>query len=84
MPSKSQHGRNKRTVRNKPRVVPAAAVTPAPKPAVSPAPAVTAAALTRTAAVAASHPYLMADLKRIGLLTGIIVVVMLVLYFVMT
>ncbi|MFH0942057.1 MAG: hypothetical protein V1823_03435 [Chloroflexota bacterium] len=88
MPSKSQHGRNKRTVRNKPRVVPATAVSPGPKPAVSPAPVVTGAASPRTAVVAAAapagYPSLMADLKRVGLLAGIILVVMLVLYKVMS
>lgn len=96
---KSQHSRGKRTSRTKPRVSPVAAVSSSPGQAASQSPAATGAispkpvasprpaASSRGGAVAAqapAYPYLMSDLKRIGILTGIVVVVMVVLYFVLT
>lgn len=89
---KSQRRKSKRTIHNKPRVLPAAAVAASPSPVVTPHPVVSGAASPKPAApprpamaLAPSHPYhLMADLKRIGLLTGIALVILIVLYFILT
>lgn len=97
---KSQHSRGKRTVRNKPRVSPVAAVSTTPGQAVPPSPAATGGvspkliaspkpvaalkAAVQPKALPPAYPYLMSDLKRVGILTGIVIVIMAVLYVVLT
>ena len=97
---KSQHSRGKRTVRNKPRVSPAAAVSATPGQAVPQAPAATGTgspklvaspkpvaslkAAAQPKALPPAYPYLMSDLKRIGILTGVVIVILAVLYVVLT
>ena len=92
MPAKSRHGKGKHTTRSKRKVVRAVVDTQGQPQAVSPV-----AAETRSKAVAApvatshrtvvpvmSHPYLAGDLKRTGLLAGVMLVLLLVLYFVLS
>ena len=89
---KSHHSRGKRTNRNKQRVMPVAAVSTttagtASQPAVkAPAPSVHPASPSHASAAVASalaYPDLMSDLKKIGILAGIAVVILLILYFVL-
>ncbi|MFA5316259.1 MAG: hypothetical protein WC369_02410 [Dehalococcoidales bacterium] len=80
MPAKSQHGKSKRTARSKRKGVRTPSVILSQKPAVLPSVAVPSVVLPR-AATSASYPYLTADLKRVGLLSGIILIILLVLYF---
>jgi hypothetical protein len=97
MPGKSKHGKGKRYQINKKRNIarqntvatPAAATAAAPKPAaaLAAAPAVKAPA-GKAAALAASmktdqYAHVPGDLRRIGLLTGIIIIILIVLRFVM-
>jgi len=91
MPGKSKHGKGKRYQLNKKRNIPrqnpvaapAAATAAVPKPSVT----LTAAPAGKTSASSASiktdqYAYVPGDLRRIGLLLGIIVVILIVLRFV--
>jgi hypothetical protein len=97
MPGKSRHGKGKRYQYNKKRNIPrqdgiaaptattavAAAATPKPAAAIPAAPAKKAAAASASAAaIANQYTYIPSDLKRIGILTGIIIVILFVLYFI--
>ena len=92
MPAKSRQGKGKHTARSKRKGLRAAVVDQGQPQAVSPV-----AAKARSEAVAApadaphkavvpavSHPYLAGDLKRTGLLAGVMLVLLLVLYFVLS
>jgi hypothetical protein len=93
MPGKSRHGKGKRyqysKKRNIPRqntvAAPTAATAEAPKPAatVPTAPAGKAAA-SPAGAKANHYAYVTGDLRRIGILTGIIIVILFALYFILT
>jgi hypothetical protein len=92
MPAKSRHGKGKRTTRSKRKVVRAAVDTQSQPQAVSPvaaearseAVAAPAGASHRAVVPAMSHPYLAGDLRRTGLLAGVMLVLLLVLYFVLS
>ena len=60
------------------------AVSPVAAKTRSEAPAAPADASHRAAVPAMSHPYLAGDLKRTGLLAGVMLVLLLVLYFVLS
>jgi hypothetical protein len=93
MPGKSRHGKGKRYQSSKKRNIPrpntvaqpAAATAIAPKPAatVTMAPAGKAVA-SPASATANQYAYVTGDLRRIGILTGIIIVILIVLYFALT
>ena len=91
MPAKSRHGKGKHTTRSKRKVVRAVVDTQGQPQAVSPVAAevrsetvaVPAGASRRAIAPVVSHPYLAGDLKRTGLLAGVMLVLLLVLYFVL-
>jgi len=93
MPGKSRHGKGKRYQYNKKRNIPrqGAATTPAASAAVAPKPAATVlsapagkAAASPAIAKANQYAYIPGDLGRIGILTGIIIVILIVLYFTLT
>jgi hypothetical protein len=92
---KYQHSRGKRITRNsKRRVTQVAAVstttagTAASQPVVkapAPSPRPTSSKPASVAVASApAYPYLMSDLKKIGIMAAIAIVVLLVLYFVLT
>ena len=85
MPKKSRRGR---AFQGKKKKMPQAAVSiPAAPPAVTPedAPAVSAplssGGATRTRAPAVKYPYINAELRRIGILAGAILVILIILAF---
>jgi len=93
MPGKSRHGKGKRHQYSKKRNIPRqntvaqpmAATAVAPKPAATVPTAPVGKAAASTASVKANHyAYVLGDLRRIGLLTGIIIVILFVLYFVLS
>ena len=98
MPGKSKHGKGRRSqFRNKPRqaqsaapvtasspasqTMPAAAVQPAAKPVSKPVSQVKTQA--GKVAAAAEYPFISTELKKIAIITGIIVVIIIVLTFVL-
>lgn len=90
MPAKSRHGKSKRTTRSKRKGMRAAVVVQTQPPAVSPVaeagtPAVkTPAGASRRAVVpAVGYPYLLGDIRRIGLLAALTLVLLAVLYFIL-
>lgn len=93
MPGKSRHGKGKRYQINKKRNIPrqntiaaptaAAAVAPKPAATVPMAP-VGKVAASPASAIAKQYAYVTGDLRRIGILTGIIILILFVLYFVLS
>ena len=91
MPAKRPHGKGKHIPRSKRKGVRAAAANPQVKAvASSPDVPVTPEAQTRPVATPArktvsalSYPYLSGDIKRIGILAAIMLVILLILYFVL-
>ncbi len=90
MPAKSRRGKHKRYQYNKqknpPRQNPVA--TPAAAAAAQPAMPAAAVPVSKPAAAVAKdqmaqYAYIPSDLRRIGLLTAIIIVILFVLYFIM-
>ncbi len=93
MPAKSQHGKGKHTVRSKRKIVrtvvedtqsqpQAATVTPvAVKPRLETVSAPAGISRRRVVPVA-SYPGLVGDIKRTGVLAGIMLLLLLVLYFI--
>jgi hypothetical protein len=93
MPGKSRHGKGKRYQSSKKRNIPrpntvaqpTAATSVAPKPAATvPMAPVGKAADSPASAKANHYDYVTGDLRRIGILTGIIIVILIVLYFALT
>ncbi len=93
MPGKSRHGKGKRYQYSKKRNIPRqnTVATPTAATAVAPKPAATiqTAPVGKVAASPASakanqYAYVPGDLRRIGILTGIIIVIIIVLYFALT
>jgi hypothetical protein len=94
MPGKAKRSRGKRPSSKKgravvrgaaaPAITPAAAipVTPAERPTVAARPAAARPAPVKTSA--ATYPYFVPELKRIGILAVIIIVILVVLSFVLT
>jgi len=97
MPGKSKHGKGRRAqFRNKPRqpqaaapvaaspaapAMPASAVKPEAKPVAKPV--TTAKTQAAKVAAAAEYPYIGSELKKIAIITGIIVVAIIVLTFIL-
>lgn len=95
MPGKSKHGKKKRYQQiNKPKNIQGQATLASPTTsaaAVTPQPAapVKAAGTGKPTASSAgvkimSYEYVPGDLKRIGILTGIVILILIVLYFILT
>jgi hypothetical protein len=94
MPGKSRHSKGKRYQyikknKNIPRqntvAAPTAAAAVAPKPAVTVQTAPAGKAADSSASAKTNqYAYVTGDLKRIGILTGIIIVILIVLYFALT
>ncbi|MGD0795696.1 MAG: hypothetical protein ABR958_08985 [Dehalococcoidales bacterium] len=94
MPGKSKHGKKKRYQQiNRPKNIqsqanPAMSAAPAavaPK-AIAPVPTAPArkAAASSAGVKVMSHEHVPGDLQRIGILTGIIIVILAILYFILT
>ena len=93
MPGKSKRGKGKRyqhikKTQNVQRQDAVAAPAPAAAAAPKPAPPVRTIQAGKTAAATASvmsnqYTYVPGDLRRIGILTGIIIVILIVLYFIL-
>src|SRR4030042_5181410 len=95
MPGKSRHGKGKRPHKKKSKIrqhQPVAA-QPAQSAAIAPGAAVTTGAksipVTRApaaspAATTTQYPFFVSELKRIGIITGIIIVVLIILVIILT
>jgi hypothetical protein len=94
MPGKSRHGKGKRYKINKKRIAPRqnpvttpATTTPVPPLSATPAPAPAApprkATATPAVVMANLNAYVPGDLRYIGILTGIIIVILFILYFIL-
>jgi hypothetical protein len=96
MPGKSKHGKRKqfrsskksKNLLRRDTIAAAPAATTAPAAVAAPRPSATAPAAPATKAAepaakikADQYAYVLGDLRRIGVLSGIIVVILLVLYF---
>ena len=84
MSSKSRHTRGKRSSRSKKRksgqrssttITPQQAVTETPKPAPQPS-----TPIPKVKPVAAQYPYIVKELRTIGILAGIMLITLVVLY----
>ena len=89
MPGKSRHGKGKRTSRRKrrgekqhsaPIVARQQPVTETREPEPAPRPAAPPPVAKRTAT---QYPYIAAEVRTIGILAGILLVILVVLYFVL-
>ena len=93
MPGKSRHGKGKRYQYSKKRNIPRQNTVAQPMAATAVAPKLAATVPTAPAgkavaslasAKANQYAYVPGDLGRIGILTGIIIVILIVLYFALT
>jgi len=91
MPGKSRHTRRKLSQKKKksrhvqPVVAVQQAVTPAPKPQ-TPKPAAPSAVISTPLATQAEvrYPYILTELRRIGILAGIVVAILIVLALILS